>query len=215
LELLDLKATFRTTRGNGPARVLRRENKIPAVLYGPGRESVPLSVDVTALEKAIKKSKGQVMVNMIVEGEGQGTYAAMLKELQTHPVSRDFIHADFYEIAMDRKIRVMVPVTTVGKAIGVEMGGMLQIIRRELEVLCFPNEIPESIEIDITDLDNGDSVHIEDVKPEGDIEFPHEVNFTILTVLAAKAQEEEEEEGEEEGEGEEGEGEETSEDGDE
>jgi large subunit ribosomal protein L25 len=108
------------------------------------------------------------------------------------------LHLDFYEVTMDQKIKVMVPVVTTGKSVGVEMGGMLQIIRRELEVFCLPDRIPENITIDITDLDIGDSVHVEAVQLEGDIEIPSEVNFTILTILSTKAEEEEVEEGEEE-----------------
>ena len=99
---------------------------------------------------------------------------------------------------MDRKIRVRVPVTTRGKSNGVEMGGMLQIIRRELEVLCLPDDIPEVIEIDITELDMGESVHVEDIPLEGDVEIPHEVNFTVLTILSGrKVEEVVDEEGEE------------------
>jgi large subunit ribosomal protein L25 len=100
---------------------------------------------------------------------------------------------------MDRKIRAMAPVTVTGKSIGVENGGMLQIIRRELEVLCFPNQMPEEIEIDITTLDIGDSVHIQDIAAEEGVEFPHDVNFTVLTVLGGRM----------EGAGEAGEGEEA------
>ena len=113
----------------------------------------------------------------------------MIKNVQMHPVTRHMIHADFYEIAMDRKIRAMAPVTVTGKCIGVENGGMLQIIRRELEVLCFPNQMPEEIEIDITDLDMGDSVHIQDIVTEEGIEFPHDVNFTVLTILSGRPEE--------------------------
>jgi large subunit ribosomal protein L25 len=92
---------------------------------------------------------------------------------------------------MDQKIKVMVPVVTTGKCVGVELGGMLQIIRRELEVFCLPDQIPENITIDITDLDIGDSFHVEDLQLEGDVEIPADVNFTILTVLSPKAEEEE------------------------
>jgi large subunit ribosomal protein L25 len=93
----------------------------------------------------------------------------------------------------------MVPVVTTGKSLGVEMGGMLQIIRRELEVLCLPNQVPENITIDVSDLEIGDSLHVEDLLLEEDVEVPADVNFTILTVLSPKAEEEEEEvEGEEE-----------------
>ena len=199
MEFHNLTAKPRTTKGNSPARVLRRDGAIPAVIYGPGKEPVSLSVNVYDLEQVLKAADTrQVFVNLSVEGSG--TRLAMLKELQRHPVKGSFIHADFYEVAMDRKVHVMVPVTTVGKCIGVEMGGMLQIIRRELEALCIPSDIPKKIEIDVTDLNMGESVHVEDIELEGDVELVHEVNFTILTVLSGRKAEEdkEAEEGEEE-----------------
>ena len=198
MDFLNIKAITRTTKGNGPARALRREGQIPAILYGPGNEPTSIAVDTHELELLLKSSRsGQIFVNMAIDGAGERK--ALLKELQRHPVSGQYIHADFYEVAMDRKIRVRVPVTTRGKSQGVEMGGMLQIIRRELEVLCLPDDIPEVIEIDITELDMGESVHVEDIPLEGDVEIPHEVNFTILTILSGRKVEEEEvdEEGEE------------------
>ena len=115
-------------------------------------------------------------------------------ELPTRPVSQDFIHIDFYEIDMKRKIKVNVPVVTEGKSKGVELGGVLQIIRHDLEVLCFPGEIPEEIVIDITDLDMGDSVHVEEIPLEGDAEIQADFNYTVLTVLSPKVEEEEVEE---------------------
>ena len=178
-----------------------------------------LSINISELEDILKGgSAGQSLLSLTVDGAKQPR-TAMIKELQTSPLSREYLHIDFYEVDMKRKINVMVPVTTTGKCIGIEMGGMIQLIRRELEVLCLPGEIPEFIEIDITDLNIGDSVHVEDVKLEGDIEIPHEVDFTILTILSAKMKEEEVEEeeleegeeGVEEGEEAEGEGEESAE----
>ena len=209
LEFLELKAKPRTTKGNSPARALRRDGAIPAVIYGPGKASVALSVNVYDLEQALKAAGSrQIFVDLAIEG-GE-TRKAMLKELQQHPVSGSFIHADFYEVALDRKMRVMIPVTTVGKCQGVEMGGMLQIIRRELEALCIPSDIPDVIEIDITEMDVGDSVHVEDIAVEGDVELVHDVNFTILTILDGRQEEEEVEEGEEGEEGEVAEGEEEA-----
>lgn len=197
MKLIDLNTNNRTTTGNGPARALRRDGKIPAVLYGPAAEPKSLAVDVKDMETIIKDSPaGQVFVNLSVDG-GQAA-PAMLKELQRHPVSGKFLHADFYQVDMNRKVKVMVPVTTRGKSIGVEMGGMLQIIRRSLEVQCLPNQIPETIEIDISDIQMGESVHVEDIDLGGDVEIPHEVNFTILTVISGRMKAAEEEEGEEE-----------------
>lgn len=205
MELIELKTNIRTSIGNGPARVLRRNKQIPAVLYGLGTETVLLSLDMKALELALKGSSvNQLLLNLVIQNGKTYTKTAMIKELQIHPVSRGFLHVDFYEIVMDRKIKVNIPVVTTGKSEGVEQGGMLQIIRRELEVLCLPFEIPEQIEIDITNLEIGDSVHVNDISLEGNAEIQADVNFTMLTILSPTAEEEvSEEEGEEGEEGEE------------
>ena len=210
METIELKAKTRTETGNGPARVLRREGRIPAVLYGRDTDPILISVSSHELELITKQGNlGRNILDVVID-DGKTSRKAMVKELQTHPVSHAFIHLDLYEIAMDRKIRVNVPITVTGKSKGVEMGGMLQIIRRELEVLCLPNAIPNDIVIDIADLEVGDAVHVEDIEIEGDVEIIHDVNFTILTVVTTKVEEEaegEEEEGEE--------GEEVAEDGEE
>ncbi|MCP3955306.1 MAG: 50S ribosomal protein L25/general stress protein Ctc [Desulfobacterales bacterium] len=205
MELLELNAVTRTDTGKGQSRTLRREGRLPAVLYGPNTDPVMLSIDLGELEEIVKGgSAGQAILGISVDGTKEPR-TAMIKELQVSPLSRDYLHVDFYEVDMKRKINVMVPVTTTGKCIGIEMGGMIQLIRRELEVLCLPGNIPEFIEIDITELNIGDSVHVEDVKLEGDIEIPHDVDFTILTILSALMAEEEVEEDEDElEEGEEG-----------
>jgi len=203
LDFIEIPANLRSATGNGPARVLRREGRIPAVVYGPGVEPVSISVPAADLEQVMKDAVGQqVLCTLNIDGGEPAQRKAMIKEIQTEPVSNRFLHVDFYEISMDRKIRVKVPVSTTGKSAGVEFGGMLQVIRRELEVLCLPQEIPEGVVIDITELEIGDSVHVEDISLGEGIEIPHEVNFTVLTVLGAKKEEVEEEELEE---GEEGE----------
>jgi large subunit ribosomal protein L25 len=171
--------------GNGPARALRREGKIPAILYGPESDSILLSVGISDVESALKKSKlGQVLLSLVIQNGETMTRPVMIKELQVHPVSNNYLHVDFYEIDMDRKIRTKVPVVTKGKSKGVELGGLLQVVRRELEVLCLPMEVPEVIELDITELDIGDSIHVDEISLKGDIEIPSEVNFTVVTVLS-------------------------------
>jgi large subunit ribosomal protein L25 len=211
LEFIELNADMRESVGNGPARALRREGRVPAILYGPGKDSVMLSILTSELENIIKDSAGgQLFVDLIIDDKKKEKRHAMVKELQTNPTSRELLHVDFYEISMDRKIKVNVPVVAVGKSKGVEFGGILQIIRRELEVLCLPGEIPEAFEIDISDLDIGDSVHVEEIPLKGDIEIQAEVNFTVLTIVSPKVEEEPEVE-EEEVEGEEAEAEEGAE----
>ena len=199
MEQLELNASIRTQTGNGPARTLRRGGRFPAVVYGPKTDPILLSIDKAEFEQAIKKRNiNQILFNLLFDDGKQQKKTVMVKELQTDPVSRNFLHIDFYEIDMNRKIRVNIPVVPVGKAHGVEMGGVLQVIRRELEVLCLPGEIPESIEVDITDMDIGDSLHVKEIPLEGDVEIPTDVNFTVITLLSPKVEkvEVEEEEGE-------------------
>jgi large subunit ribosomal protein L25 len=216
LEQFEINATVRKKTGNGPARVLRRDGRIPAVLYGPQTEPVLLSVNVKELELILKKSSiGSVILELVIQNGKKVTKPAMIKEFQSHPVSGQFLHIDFYEIDMQRKINVMIPITTTGISKGVELGGLLQIIRREIEVFCMPGDIPEAFEIDITDLDIGDSVHVDEIQLGDNIEKAADVNFTVVTVLSPKVEEVAEEEEEEALEGEEeaaeGEGAETAE----
>jgi large subunit ribosomal protein L25 len=208
---MNLKASQREAVGNGPSRVLRRDGKIPAILYGPKTEPIKLAIDRLELEPIFKSGAvAQKLLKLEIDGV-DSVRKVMIKDLQKHPVSRTVLHLDLYEVSMDQKIKVMVPVVTTGKSAGVEVGGTLQIIRRELEVFCLPDQIPENITIDITALEIGDSFHVEELPLDEAVEIPADVNFTILTILSPTAEEEEEEvEGEEE-EGEEGEGEEGEE----
>ena len=198
MEIMNLKASQREAVGNGPSRVLRRDGKIPAILYGPKTEPIKLAIDRLELEPIFKSGAvAQKLLKLEIEGV-DSVRNVMIKEMQKHPVSRSVLHLDLYEVSMDQKIKVMVPVVTIGKSAGVEMGGMLQIIRRELEVFCLPDQIPENITIDITSLEIGDSFHVEDLPLGEAVEIPADVNFTILTILSPTAEEEEEVEDEEE-----------------
>ncbi len=202
MKKIEIHATVRKSVGNGPARVLRRAGQIPAILYGRGTDPVLLSVNTKDLEHILKKGNfGQFILSLVIQNGKKVTKPAMIKELQAHPVTGNLIHIDFYEIDMNRQIRVMVPVVTRGNAVGLEEGGTLNLIRRELEVFCLPGDIPESIEIDITDLGIGDAIHIEDVTLGDNVEVSTDVNFTIVTVLSPKVEEEVTEEAEEELEG--------------
>ena len=175
--------------GNNPARSLRREGRIPAVLYGPKTKPILLSVDSKEFEQVVKKSTiGSVLLNLMIQNGNTESRPAMVKELQTHPVTQRFLHVDFYEVDMQRKIKVMVPVVVRGKAKGVEEGGLLQIAHREIEVLCLPTEIPESFEVDVSDLDIGDAIHLEDIQAVGNIEIVAEANVTVVSVLAPKVE---------------------------
>jgi large subunit ribosomal protein L25 len=191
LEIHTVKAQTRHTAGKGSSRTLRREGKIPAILYGSDIANVALSVSNYDIEHLFKKvSYSQALLNLVVENGQSFEKIAMIKEIQTDPVSHQYLHIDFYEVKMDQKITATVPVVLKGTAKGIINGGIVQNIRRELDVVCFPADIPKNIEIDISDLDIGDAIHVEDIKLEGDIEIPFDVNFTIVTVVSSKMTEE-------------------------
>jgi large subunit ribosomal protein L25 len=191
LEIHTVKAQTRNTAGKGSSRTLRRDGKIPAILYGSEIENVALSVSNYDIEHLFKKvSYSQALLNLVVENGQSFEKMVMIKEIQADPVSRQYLHIDFYEVKMDQKITATIPLIAKGTAKGIINGGIVQLIRRELDVICFPADIPQKIEIDISDLDIGDAIHVEDIKLEGDIEIPYDVNFAIVTVVSSKMIEE-------------------------
>jgi large subunit ribosomal protein L25 len=171
------------------------------VLYGPDTDTTLLSVNVHEFEQVLKNHNiNQLVLNLVIENGDVPPRSVMIKELQAHPVTKNLIHADFYEISMTRKIWVNVQVVVHGKSIGEERGGIVQIVRRELEVLCLPGEIPESIALDISSLDINDAIHVEEVQlPEG-VEISPETNFTVVTITSVAEEEPEVEAEAEEGE---------------
>ena len=203
LELIELNVEPRQNKGKGAARRLRNSNAIPAIIYGSKTEPKMISVQKSAFDKIIREEGTTgLFLNLVVDGEDGKPRTAMLKEVQTDPFGLTYHHLDFHEIDMDTEVSIMVPVDTTGKSIGVDAGGLLQVIRRELEVLCKPTDAPDVITIDITNMDIGDVLHVEDVDAGENVTIPHDVNFTVLTIAAptkaAEAEEEEEllEEGE-------------------
>ncbi len=199
MELIELSAKARETKGKGAARKLRAANLIPAIVYGGESEPMKLSVDTTVFDKIIRDN-GTSGLFFDLKIDGAADKMVMLKDIQMDPFSLRYFHLDFHEIDMDHKVSVFVPVETEGSCPGVKEGGMLQIIRRELEILCKPEDTPESVVVDISKLDIGDAVHVEDIDLGDAIEIPHEVNFTVVTVVPPTTSAdgvEEEEEGEE------------------
>ena len=186
MKFQDLKADSRTATGNGPARQLRMKGLVPAVLYGRGKDSEALSITARDLEKVLKDSKAaQVMLNLSIEGGA--VRPVMIKELQVDTLSHRVLHVDFYEVDMGRKLRVKVPVHLQGKSIGVENGGMLQVERRDIDVLCLPDAMPNAITLDVTSLNIGEAIHVKDIPLEGGLELPADINYTIVTCLGKQS----------------------------
>lgn len=184
-----LNVALREGIGKGGARALRREGLVPGVVYGKGLTACGVAVDPKALERAIATESGW---NTLITLQGEGAFAGkvvILKDIQRHPLRRVPIHYDFQVVDLNQNVHVMVPVHTIGKALGEKLGGQLQIIRHELEVVCLPGNIPTSIDIDVAALNIGDVVHIEDVALPAGVDVPHDVNFTVITVTGHKAEE--------------------------
>jgi large subunit ribosomal protein L25 len=158
----ELNVTNRDRTGKGVARTLRREGLIPATVYGRGLEPCSIIVEPKALKAAIATEAGW---NTLITLKGDGAFSGkvvILKDLQVDAIRRNMKHADFQVINMKKKVHVMVPVHTIGKSAGEKVGGNLQVIRHELEVVCLPTVIPSAIEVDVTDMEIGDVVHIAD-----------------------------------------------------
>jgi large subunit ribosomal protein L25 len=203
-----LAAQVRKSKGKGAARRLRRDNKVPAIFYGPKTEPVMLAVDYPELSGILKHSSGDnVIIDLQFQSDqGAETRKVMLKELLLDPIKDTCLHADFYEISMDKEITVNIPIRLINTPEGVALGGVLQHIRRELTISCLPSNLVDFFELDVESLQIGDSLHIRDIEiPEG-ITSLDEDHLTVAIVAAPTVQEEEEEgvEGVEGVEGEEG-----------
>lgn len=190
----ELTAATRDRSGKGPARAVRRENRVPAILYGPKTEPVSLSVSALQLEKLLRDTGGESkLLNLNIEGAD--ARQVLIREVQVHPYRRRFLHIDFYEVPLDQPIEIEVVVELVGDSIGVQKGGELNLIQRTLTVRCLPNQIPESIPVNVAKLDLGQILHVEELTAPASYEFVDDPSMGVVSVLApesAAAQSEEE-----------------------
>ena len=200
-DALTLPAETRERAGKGASRALRREGRIPAVIYG-GKEE-PITIHVEEKELVRQLMTGHFM-NSIVQIElGKDTIRAIPKDVALHPVTDRPTHADFFRLAKGGKIDVSVPVVFINEEAspGLKKGGVLNVVRHELELVCDNDKIPGEIEIDVTGKEVGDSLHISEIKlPEGSESAITDRDFTIATLVAPSAlkkSDDEETEGEE------------------
>ena len=197
-----LAARKRELKGKGAAKKLRKENKTPAVFYGSDTDNLMLTVDSSDLKKIMKKTAGEnIILGLQIESDkGSDSKMVMLKELQSDPVRDIYLHADFYEVSMDKELTIDVPLRLVNTPVGVTNGGILQHVRREITISCLPDKLVEFIDLDVSELDIGESLHIKDINlPEGTRSL-QEGSLTVAVVIAPtiSAAEEEVEEIEEE-----------------
>lgn len=182
-----LSADNRTATGKGVNRRLRVAGQIPGVIYGKGRDAQSVVLDPKALEAVLQKSGAglNTLIDLSVAGR---TDTVLVKELQRHPVYGRYLHVDFFQVDLSQKITVSVPIHFVGKARGVEFGGILDHPLRELEVECLPRAIPEFVEVDVSALEIGESIHVSDLRlPEG-VEVMTDAELPVASVVLPAAE---------------------------
>ena len=190
---VSLKARQRTDTGKQVAKSLRRDGALPAVVYGSGESSTPLTLDYREFEGFLRKTRGEsVVINL--EIEGMEDKKALLRDIQRDYLKNQLLHADFQQIRMSDRITTEVSLVMIGEPIGVTRdGGVLDQSLRVVEISCVASEIPEHLEVDISELSMGDTIHISDLSFEN-VEIVTDGEVAVVSVLTPMAEEPEEEE---------------------
>lgn len=192
MDKLELQVDLREAGGKGAARRTRATGNVPAVVYGIGADTITLQVDERSLSAIVRMGANQIID--LKGPDGFDDRLVLLKELQQHPVSRQLIHADFYTVDTSKTIEVDIPILLEGKCIGVELGGVLDLVIRDLHVRCMPLAIPSSFTVDVTEMNIGDSKNTSDVAlPEG-VELAMDPDLTLVQVATPRVEETPEEE---------------------
>ena len=181
-----LNVDIRKENGTSAARRTRLQNKVPGVVYHSGVEGVPLSVDKNSLKKALKT--GQMIFEINVEDKDQ---FVLVKEIQYHPVTDDIIHIDFQKVREDEKISLDVAVRSVGDSQGVKLGGILVQMLNSVSVKCKPSEIPEFLEIDVTEMEMNSNLFVKDITLPDDVEMLTSEDIAVVSVQEPKEEKEE------------------------
>ena len=209
MEEIKLTAERRDDVGKGVARKLRADGKLPGVIYGPETEAFPVAVNARDFATMIRTQGGTgKLIDLTVNGE-ETPRKVILRELQRDPVTGNFEHVDLYQVSMKKKLNMTAKITLVGTPEGVKLGGILQSIIRELDIACLPMDIPDKVELDVSALEIGDSIHVSDISVDkvDILTNPARTVVTVVPPTVIKVAEPEEVAEGEEGEAVEGEGE--------
>jgi large subunit ribosomal protein L25 len=187
MEITDLAAQVRKEHKKGPARRLRQQGLVPAIFYGGNTENIQLAVRSSDLSKLYKEKKNHSFIKLIIDDGGQKQEKlSLIKELQKQPLTGKYYHADFYEVDMKKKLTFDVTLDFTGKCIGVENGGELQHIKREVKVLCLPTALPDFIEVDISAIEIGHSIKVRDIKVAEGLTLVDPPDAAVVSVAAVK-----------------------------
>ncbi|MFA5179980.1 MAG: 50S ribosomal protein L25 [Syntrophales bacterium] len=164
MEAVALRASARKTSGKGPARRARTSGLIPAVFYNPQAESLSLTVSAADIKNILKKNDDNIFINLQIEDEGKSQdRMSIIKDIQIDPLTRQIIHIDFYEISMDHKLTVDVPIHFEGAEEAVKQGGDLQIMKKEVSISCLPSILPDHFVVDVSGLKVGEALRVRDL----------------------------------------------------
>ena len=187
MEITDLTAQVRKQQKKGPARRLRQQGLVPAIFYGGSTENIPLTVKSADLLKLHKDKKDHAFIKLIIDDGGKKVEKlSLIKELQLQPLTGKLYHADFYEVDMKKKLVFDVSLNFTGKAIGVENGGELQHIKREIKILCLPSDLPDHIDVDITPIEIGHSIKVKDIQLPENLTHLDPPDAAVVSVAAVR-----------------------------
>lgn len=193
MQVQTINAEVRPDTGKQTAGRMRRQGKVPGVIYGKKVGNLPLAVPRKELERVLDREGGSALLKVIIGGQGQAReFTAMVREVQRHPIKGEIIHIDFHQISLDEEIRATVPIVLEGEARGVRNGGILQYGLREVEVEALPADLPETLTIDISDLDVGEHLSVADIKAPRGVKILTEPDAVIATIVSTRAVEAEE-----------------------
>jgi large subunit ribosomal protein L25 len=186
MDTMQLNSEIRVQKGKGAARRLRTAGKLPAILYGAETDPIMLAMDYGELEKTLRgRSAENIIFDLTINGDEKSqSKKVMIKELQRDPVKRDYLHLDLFEISMAKELEVDIPIDLLNTPVGVEQGGVLQHIRREVKAACLPEDLVDRIEVDVSGLDIGQSLHIRDISFPPGLRPLDDENLAIVTVAA-------------------------------
>jgi large subunit ribosomal protein L25 len=178
-----LSAQPRSDIGKGKNRKLRATGRIPAVVYGHHEQTRKLTVDAHDFDRLLATVRVEnTIINLSIEGE-RGPVKALVREVQTHPVRESVLHIDFYQIHADEAVTVEIPIRLLGTAAGVRAGGIMQHALIALEISCLPDNIPEVFEVDVSNLEIGDSIHVSDIAIPAGVEVQVDAERSVCSVI--------------------------------
>ena len=198
MENVQLRVETRQTTGKERAAQMRRAGKVPAVFYGAGRAATSLSVDAKEFRLQLLKIQGAPLLKLASSAPEVNDKLVLLKEVQRHPVTSAFLHADFFEVDESKPLQTSIPVRIVGRAKGVTAGGTLQTMVREIAVECLPRDLPPAVEVDVTELDVNDAIRIADLNLSEQLGVQIDPQTILVAVQARREPEEVTEEAAEE-----------------